>query len=61
MLANDMVIEVEATNGGPPMKIAAAPIQFNHEPTQTTPAPEASEHTELVLMDREWVGTASRS
>jgi len=27
------------------------PIQFNHEPVKTTRAPEASEHTEIVLME----------
>jgi len=51
VLANDMIMEVEAASGGPPMKIAAGPIQFNHQATRTTRAPEASEHTELVLMD----------
>ena len=26
-------------------------VQFNHEPLETTRAPQASEHTELVLME----------
>jgi crotonobetainyl-CoA:carnitine CoA-transferase CaiB-like acyl-CoA transferase len=26
-------------------------VQFNHEPLHTTRAPQASEHTELVLME----------
>jgi crotonobetainyl-CoA:carnitine CoA-transferase CaiB-like acyl-CoA transferase len=51
VLANHMIFEVEATNGGDPVKLVAAPVQFNHEPTVTTRAPEASEHTELVLME----------
>jgi crotonobetainyl-CoA:carnitine CoA-transferase CaiB-like acyl-CoA transferase len=56
VLANDIIMEVEATNGGAPVKIVAAPIQFNHEATVTTRSPEASEHTEMVLMEMgvEW-------
>lgn len=49
-LANDMIIEVEATEG-PPLKLVRGPVQFNHEPTQTTRAPQASEHTETFLME----------
>jgi crotonobetainyl-CoA:carnitine CoA-transferase CaiB-like acyl-CoA transferase len=50
-LANDMFFEVEATDGGPPMKLVRGPVQFNHEPVTTTRAPQASEHTETVLME----------
>jgi crotonobetainyl-CoA:carnitine CoA-transferase CaiB-like acyl-CoA transferase len=50
-LANDMVIEVEAVDGGRPIKLVRNPVQFNHEPVQTTRAPQASEHTETVLME----------
>ena len=55
-LANDMLFEVEASDGGDPIKLVRGPIQFNHEPVETTRAPEASEHTELVLMEMgmEW-------
>jgi len=55
VLANDMIFEVEL-DGDKPMKLVAAPVQFNHEPTVTTRAPEASEHTEQVLMEMgiEW-------
>ncbi len=55
-LANDMLFEVEAADGGEPVKLVRGPVQFNHEPVQTTRAPEASEHTELVLMElgMEW-------
>lgn len=49
-LANDMVIEVEAVEG-PPLKLVRGPVQFNHAPTQTTRAPQASEHTETFLME----------
>lgn len=50
-LANDMVVEVEAAAGGKPFKVVRGPVQFNHEPLETTRAPQASEHTELVLME----------
>lgn len=50
-VANDMIIEVEGADGGAPLKLVRGPVQFNHEPLVTTRAPQASEHTELVLME----------
>lgn len=50
-VANDMIVEVEAADGGPPFKVVRGPVQFNHEPLATTRAPQASEHTEIVLME----------
>ncbi|RUP05253.1 MAG: CoA transferase [Mycobacterium sp.] len=50
-LANDMISEVEVASGGAPFKVVRGPVQFNHEPLQTTRAPQASEHTEIVLME----------
>jgi crotonobetainyl-CoA:carnitine CoA-transferase CaiB-like acyl-CoA transferase len=50
-IANDMIVEVEAADGGAPFKVVRGPVQFNHEPLQTTRAPQASEHTEMVLME----------
>ncbi|CAN5691361.1 CoA transferase [soil metagenome] len=50
-IANDMIAEVEAADGGAPFKVVRGPVQFNHEPLHTTRAPQASEHTELVLME----------
>ncbi|MHA3024650.1 CaiB/BaiF CoA transferase family protein [Mycobacterium sp. BMJ-28] len=49
-IANDMITEVEGADGKP-FKVVRGPVQFNHEPLQTTRAPQASEHTELVLME----------
>lgn len=50
-IANDMIVEVEASDGGPPFRVVRGPVQFNHEPLDTTRAPQASEHTEIVLME----------
>lgn len=51
VLANGFVFEVEAPDGGAPMKLVGNPVQFDHAPVTTTRAPEASEHTELALVD----------
>ena len=55
-LANDMIVEVEAADGGAPLKLVRGPVQFNGEAQFSTRAPQASEHTELVLMEMgiEW-------
>jgi crotonobetainyl-CoA:carnitine CoA-transferase CaiB-like acyl-CoA transferase len=37
-LANDMLFEVEAADGGPPIKLVRGPVQFNHAPVETTRA-----------------------
>lgn len=50
-IANDMIAEVEVAAGGAPFKVVRGPVQFNHEPLETTRAPQASEHTEIVLME----------
>ncbi|SPM41602.1 Crotonobetainyl-CoA:carnitine CoA-transferase CaiB and related acyl-CoA transferases [Mycobacterium numidiamassiliense] len=50
-IANDMIAEVELASGGAPFKVVRGPVQFNHEPLETTRAPQASEHTEIVLME----------
>ncbi len=51
VLANDLIFEVESADGGPPIRLVANPVQFNGAKVETVRAPEASEHTELVLME----------
>ncbi|MET0250820.1 MAG: CoA transferase [Novosphingobium sp.] len=48
---NDMLFEVEGGDGGDPLKLVRGPVQFNGQETRTTRSPQASEHTELVLME----------
>lgn len=50
-IANDMIVEVEPADGGAPFKVVRGPVQFNHEPLETTRAPQAAEHTEIVLTE----------
>jgi crotonobetainyl-CoA:carnitine CoA-transferase CaiB-like acyl-CoA transferase len=50
-LANDMLFEVEAIDGGAPLKLVRNPVQFDHTPVETNRSPQAFEHTELVLME----------
>jgi crotonobetainyl-CoA:carnitine CoA-transferase CaiB-like acyl-CoA transferase len=50
-LANDMLFEVEATDGGAPIRLTRGPVQFNRAPVQTSRAPQAAEHTEAVLLE----------
>lgn len=50
-LANDMIVEVEAIDGGKPIKLVRPPVQFDHTPIKTQRAPQASEHTETFLME----------
>ena len=51
VLANDLIFEVESPDGGRPMKLVASPVQFDGAPIANTRAPEASEHTEIVLAE----------
>ena len=51
-LANDMLMEVEAVDGGAPMRLARGPVQFNKQAATTTRSPQASEHTEAFLTEQ---------
>jgi crotonobetainyl-CoA:carnitine CoA-transferase CaiB-like acyl-CoA transferase len=50
-LANDMLIDVDAIDGGAPMRVARGPVQFNKEAATATRSPQASEHTESFLTE----------
>jgi len=49
VVANGMIYEVEAADGGPPMRLVASPVQFDRKAIENVRAPEAAEHTEAVL------------
>lgn len=51
VIANDLIFEVESADGGKPIRLVANPVQFDRAAPFNTRAPEASEHTETVLMD----------
>jgi crotonobetainyl-CoA:carnitine CoA-transferase CaiB-like acyl-CoA transferase len=50
-IANDAFIEVEAIDGSAPIRVVRSPVQFDHTAIDTTRSPQASEHTEQVLLD----------
>jgi crotonobetainyl-CoA:carnitine CoA-transferase CaiB-like acyl-CoA transferase len=49
-IANDMIVDLEMDDGKP-LRVVRNPVQFDHQPVQTTRAPQASEHTETFLME----------
>lgn len=49
--ANGLIFEVESADGGPPIRLVANPVQFNNQAVSNTRAPEASEHTEMFLLE----------
>lgn len=51
VLANDLIYSVESADGGPPIRLVANPVQFDGAPARNVRGPEASEHTEIVLME----------
>lgn len=50
-VANDAFVEVDPIDGSPPMRIVRSPVQFDHEPIAVARAPQASEHTEEILLE----------
>ena len=50
-LANDMLFEVEGSDGVRPLRVVRNPVQFNGDPVHSTRAPQASEHTETFLLE----------
>ena len=55
-LANDMLFEVEAVDGGAPVRLVRGPVQFDGQPVGTARAPQAGEHTESLLLElgKDW-------
>jgi len=51
VLANDVICEVDAIDGGKPIRLVASPVQFNREAAEVSRAPQAFEHTELIMME----------
>ncbi|PEQ11877.1 carnitine dehydratase [Novosphingobium sp. PC22D] len=50
-IANDAFIPVEPIDGSKPMRLVRSPVQFDHEAIETHRAPQASEHTEEILLE----------
>ena len=50
-LANDMIFEVESSDGGEPIQLVRGPVQFGQQPVETTRAPQTAEHTESFLIE----------
>ncbi len=50
-LANDLLFGVDTIDGSEPLKLVRGPVQFNHQPVETTRSPQAFEHTETFLLE----------
>lgn len=49
-IANGTIFEIEAADQGPPIRLVANPVQFDHTTVEGVRAPELGEHTELELL-----------
>ena len=50
-IANDAFIDIEPIDGSAPMRVVRSPVQFDHAAFTTGRAPQASEHTEELLLE----------
>ena len=60
VVANDYIGDV-VVDGGPAYRLPAVPVQFDERPPALRRAPEHGEHSEMVLLELGYSGSASGS